>query len=810
MAIEQIPQIAASFSSNGFVYSIDFQKTFSSEPSKVTYKVVNKTGRYIEPTIEADASINFSNFNFNGYVYSYDIEESNSGNILTVTLVDKSVILDKLYVTVFRPGIFGKNGTSKTVSLDVVFDPEDEFYTIASNGQGYKIVKNKYTNGKVDRKVRSFSGKTGDIIIVGSEEPPETNCELPACSYTFDDLKGITGVSGFSNCPISDKKIRQTYEGTLRSVLNSWCQDFGYSFYWNYSSNSLVFFDVKNNVFSIPKSVTDSKIVSKRYSKSAEGKYNQIATNYFAKPYTPKTASAEDGSTYYGTYSLNPYNIEYFIDRTLVENQTTIYGGGRTKNEFIASAALGYVSPSLRKIYNYSWITAWGSQVGFSGTTLKYLAVSKLAVAMNSSGMKDDVKDLIAFSGSTIENLDSSYVAIMSNYDAGLEDRWTSMEQDIFTAKIGNFYRCPPMKSGSSVFCSKNMIVNTSISLEPEGSILEDQDNKDDGSANFNGRLVFSRGAPGPQITSMEALESLGIKEDASKNLDKLLPLQISILSGSKLATSLVSSQLASVAELSQHNTIMIIPRVELVSDKLKFSTSYATGSNNRESTYIDVQNNQDPDPPKCSLEDQNAKKCPSGKEELSKKQEDAKKPTDFQPKKPTSGLLSKALCVGANISINSKTVKILSSSASQYRGIIEYTTSVNMIEDATSQESIVFSLDGSLSPSNKIIETRLIVENRTTSENLSKKKPTPQELSTRKGYLQNNNIEKVSYICAGFVPALPLDSSSGLENLDMSISDSGFSASYSYSTRPAVFPSQDSSVIKNSSSPSRPANQIR
>jgi hypothetical protein len=132
------------------------------------------------------------------------------------------------------------------------------------------------------------------------------------------------------------------------------------------------------------------------------------------------------------------------------------------------------------------------------------------------------------------------------------------------------------------------------------------------------------------------------------------------------------------------------------------------------------------------------------------------------------------------------------------------------MIEDATSQESIVFSLDGSLSPSNKIIETRLIVENRTTSENLSKKKPTPQELSTRKGYLQNNNIEKVSYSCAGFVPALPLDSSSGLENLDMSISDSGFSASYSYSTRPAVFPSQDSSVIKNSSSPSRPANQIR
>jgi hypothetical protein len=809
MAIEKIPKITASFSSNGLVYSIDFQKSYSSEPSKVTYKIVNKTGTYTAPSIEADASISFSDFNFSGYVYSYDIEESNSGNILTVTLIDKSVILDKLYVTVFRPGIFGKSGSSSTTNLDVKFDPEDEFYTIANNGDGYKIVKNKYTDGTVKRKVRSFNGKTGDIIIVGSEEPPETNCELPACSYTFDDLKSITGVTGFSTCPISDNKIRQTYEGTLRSVLNSWCQDFGYSFYWNYSSNSLVFFDAKQSVFSIP-SVTNSKIVSKKYSKSAEGKYNQIASNYFAKPYSPKTASADTGSTYYGTYNLNPYNLEYFIDKSLVENQTTIYGGGRTRNQFITSAVLGYVSPSLRKIYNYSWITAWGSQIGFSGKTLKYLAVNKLAASMTSYGMKDDVSDLIKFSGQTIENLDTSYVAVMGNYDAGLEDRWTNMEQDIFTSKIGNFYRCPPTRSGSSVFCSKNMIVNTSISFEPEGSIMEDMDNKDDSSGNFNGRPVFSRGAPGPEITSMQALEELGIKEDNNKNLEKLLPMQIPVLLDSKFGKGLISSQLVDSDDLSKYNTILIIPRTELVTSKIKFSANYTTGSNARETTYIDIQNNQDPDPPKCSLEDQNAKKCLSGKEELSKKQEEAKKPTGFEQKKPVSGLLAKTPCVGANISINGKSVKILSSSYAQHRGVVQYDVSVNMIADATSQESIVFTSDGSSSPSDKIIETRLIIENRTTAENLSKQKPTPQELATRKGYLQNNNIEKVSYTCAGFVDTLPLNVGSGLESLDMSISDSGFSASYSYSTRPAVFPAQDSSTIRNSSNPSNPATQSR
>jgi hypothetical protein len=333
-------------------------------------------------------------------------------------------------------------------------------------------------------------------------------------------------------------------------------------------------------VFSIPSNVVDSKIVSKKYSKSAEGKYNQIASNYFAKPYTPKSASADTGSKYFSTYTMSPYNLEYFIDKSLVENQTTIYGGGRTRQQFITSAALGYVSPSLRKIYNYSWITKWGSQVGFSGETLKYLAVSKLAASMTSYGMKDDVNDLIKFSEQTIENLDSSYVAIMSNYDAGLEDRWTNMEQDIFTSKIGNFYRCPPTKSGSSVFCSKNMIVNTSISFEPEGSTVEDMDNKDSTSKNFNGRPVFSRGGPGPEITSMQALEELGIKEDANKNLEKLLPLQIPVLLDSKFGKGLISSELITANDLSNYNTILIIPRTELVTSKINFSASYTTGSN--------------------------------------------------------------------------------------------------------------------------------------------------------------------------------------------------------------------------------------
>jgi hypothetical protein len=810
MAIELIPPINASFSSNGFVYGIDFQRSFSSEPSKVTYKIINRTGQYSLPSIEADASITFSNFNFSGYVYSYEVEESNSGNILTVTLIDKSVILDKLYVVVFRPGMFGESGTKKTVKLDVKFTNEDAFYTIGNDGAGFKIIKNNYTNAQVDRDVRGLNKKIGDIIMVGSEEPGDTKCELPACSYTFNDLKNVTGVSGFSSCPINDSAVRQTYEGTLRSVLNSWCQDFGYSFYWDYSTNALKFFDTTTAVFTLPAVSTDPKITSKKYMKSAEGKYNQVSANYFAKPYNPKTVSASLSETFHSTSSLSPYNWSYFINRALTENETTSYGAGRDAQKFIISAALGYVSPSLRKIYNYSWITTWGSQVGFS-VGLDYLAVSQLATVMKQAGLGEDVKDLVDFSGYEVANLDAAYVAVVTKYDAGLENKWTSIEQDVFTSKIGNFYRCPTNKSGETKFCTKNMIVTTSISFDPEGTVLEDNDTMAQDSNNFKGRPVFSRGAPGPEINSVQALEQLGLNDEGSKALEKLIPLQIPVLSDSAIYQKLISSNLISGEKLSKYNTIVIIPKVELVDEKLKFGVVYSTGTNKRETTHFDIDSNKDPNPPKCNLEDPNEKKCLSAKEEIMKKQEKQKFNNDqLEKEKPTAGLVSKSPCIGASISIGSKNVKILSSSYSPYKSVMTYSYSVEAISDQTAAESLVFNLSGSNSSSSKIIETRLIVENRTTAENLAKETPTPQQIATRAGYLQGNDMEKVTYTCAGFVDSLPLSIGSGLENLDMSISDSGFSASYSYSTRPPTFVRQDSFAARAGSVSSQPATQVR
>jgi hypothetical protein len=814
MAIRNIPSINAP-SFGGLVFSLDFSMGFSSEPSKLTYKVVNKSGSYSTPNLGADASLSFGSFKFNGIIYSYEIDESMSGKVLSVTLVDKSTILDRKSVVVFRPGLFGKMGSVENVDLQVNFSEDEAFYyKLQKTNQGFKIVKNRFSNSSVKRRVRSFNGNIEDIIMVGSEEPPDTKCEVASSSYTFNDLKSTAGVNGISSCPINDSKIRKTYEGTLRSVLNSWCQDFGISYYWDYSKNSLVFFDLKTSVFSLPSS-NDEAITAKKTYSSLEGTYNQVAGNYFIKPFNPKSVTLSRGETYYSTFSMSPYSHTYFIKRSnesssgdVPESEdSSTYGGTRKFSQFMESAVLGYISPALRKIYNFSVLQLYGANSGFL-TQGEYTDGLIVTNTMSRTGLIDTVNDMMDFAESSQSGLTNFYDFILGKYDEGLEARWHDLEQDIFTNKIGRFYRGPGSSSGSFKFCSKSVIFDTSITYEPESEIFEDNDFKE---FNFNGRRIFDRSGTGPSLNAAEAQETLGITgEEASLTVEKLKPIQIEILKGSPFYNNLISDGISS-ATLDKYDNLIIVPKKKIVEEKLKLKANFITGQNLKETSYQDIENNQSENPPECSLQDINENACVSAKDEVIKKQQDSSESDQdkFEKKKPASGLANKT-SRGASVSIDGKTVRILSSSDSSYRGVVTYSYSIEVLLNESQRESVIWQLSGSTSTPQNVLEKRFILENRSTSENLNKDKPTLQDLSSRSGYLQSSPVTKVTYTCSDFVKDLPGSPSSGLENLDVSISDAGFTASYTYSTRPSIFPKQDTSVIVSDSNPSKPAFQLK
>jgi len=807
MAIINVPAISAP-SFGGFVYSLDFAKSSSTEASKLTYKVVSKSGSFSTPTIGSQASVSFGSFSFNGRIFSYEKSESNSGNILSVTLVDNSTILDQLYVVVFRPGIFDKTGTVSQKNLDVKFTSEDNYYwQLELVNNLYKPVKKILTDSSVSRTIRTGNFKVGNLLIVGSEEPPDTKCEVASTSYVFNDLKNLAGVQGFSSCPINDSTIRKTYEGTLRSVLNSWCQDFGYSFHWDYSSNSLVFFDLKISVFSIPENVIDNKITSKTFSESAEGKFNQIAANYYIKPYNPKVENLSNTKTQKTSYSLNPIAYSYFIDRELVGSGTTIYGGGRSQQQFIESAVCGYLSPALRDIYNFSYKgeSLWGANCGFVSSNYSKLDTAKVAAALTASSYGEEIYNMCSFSKSSLENLGAYYDSVIVKYDEGIIESWRNIELDIFTSKIGSYYRGVPVISSEYKFCSKNSIFSSSISVDPEAEIYEDADTRED--KTLSGLRIFNRGGAGPNVTSAEALKKLGI-DDGAEYIKGLLPTKHELRGENSVGSVLLAYQLLTAQNLTNYDTILFIPKKALLDlYQMKFSVSYTQGNNDREQTWREISLSRQVNPEECKLEDITEKACLSAKDEVVNAQKN--KATPAQEVEVFTGLDNKN-GVGARVGAFGATVAIISSSNAPYIACVTASSSIETIVDTTQQESMVFQSDGNTSSqAADLMETRFILENRTIADNL-RETPTPSELSSRIGYAQNNNIKKVSYSCAGFVDSLPLGISSGLENLDMSISDAGFSATYSYSTRPPVFPKQDLSRVNIGSNPSNTSVQLR
>ncbi len=805
MAIKSIPQIQAP-SYGGFVFALDFSMGFADSPTKLTYKVVSASGTYINPTIGSSSSITFGDFSFSGRVFSYEIEETvSSGKVLSVTLIDNSTILDKLYVVVFRPGLFGKMGTSSSVSLPVNFDDDEKtYYDLEDSGSGFALVKKTLQNGSVQRTVRTYCGQIGDIIMVGSEEPPDTKCEVASTSYTFSQLKSTVSVSGFSTCPINNDEVKKTYEGTLRSVLISWCQDFGYSFYCDYRNNKLVFFSLNRSVFTIPSSVVDKNIISKRSLTSGEGKYNQISANYFIKPYTPKSTNLSKSASKQYSMSLSAIPWHYFINKDLTGG-TTKYGSGRSSSEFIESAVCGYLTPALRALYNFSVKKKWGSACGMVGSNYKIIDAGRAAASLTAGSYAEKMNNLAEFAGCKVDELGGYYDCILVNYDVGIEESWVNTEQEIFTSKIGAFYYGPATRSTGSKFCSASSIVTMDVSVDPEGTNYEDGDAKTDPSV--LGRKIFQRGGAGPNIPSNLALEQLGI-DGGAEYISYLLPVRHDMSEGSSVAETLMTYAVISKANASAYNTLMFIAKKSLVDSYFStLSSTYTTGSNEREQTAGEIAAAQATQN-QCTLKDLNEKKCLSAKQEIQQAQQ-----TDQQqastPASLVSGLVGKT-GVGANVSANGSSVRVISSSNQRYQGVITVSYSTEVLIDETENESILFSLDGVTSTGDDLMSTRLIVENRSISDNLIKDKPTPADLFCRVGYTQSELFKTVTYTCSDFVSSLPIDQDSGITNLDLTISDSGFSATYSYSTRPPVFGNQDLQRINVGSNPSNPAIQIR
>lgn len=276
-----------------------------------------------------------------------------------------------------------------------------------------EITKHNFvTISSTDPNKSIFKGY-GAAIILGEEEFKDSPCGSAEVYYSFETLiaamkklgiaiaennkpstltnkySGNLGITGNLGGPanydsLQDKsrgKIKKNYQGTLRQVLNQWCDEYGYSYCVDYTKTSETSFVLKGidktsglskelilqtklTMEDLESSSSNSNFVIKNEDFSYDLSQQQLKlfSSYYAKEAKDKTLNyrTELGNKPFYNIRLNELYPNIFGNR---DNAKDFSGSYRTYDDVVISAILGKYSPRLREIYNYS-IGAYGA-LGF-------------------------------------------------------------------------------------------------------------------------------------------------------------------------------------------------------------------------------------------------------------------------------------------------------------------------------------------------------------------------------------------------------------------------------------------------------------
>lgn len=233
MAVIKIPNV--SVPGGGDVYSISINQGYTESPSTIDVSVLNGGG--ISPGLEGMQNITIGDLVFQGHCFSREEEQKVGEKVVHLKFCDGSILLDQIQV-----GLVQRHyGVART--SDVTVDGKFKCPTCEGN-----MVT---MNGSITKAVRVGNIKVGDVYIMGNEEPQHSQCDFPDVNYTFDNLISLMGSDmriTFIGGARTDIVYRNKFVGSLREVLSNWCAEFGYSFYWDFVSNTLVIYNLTNGI----------------------------------------------------------------------------------------------------------------------------------------------------------------------------------------------------------------------------------------------------------------------------------------------------------------------------------------------------------------------------------------------------------------------------------------------------------------------------------------------------------------------------------------------------------------------------------
>jgi len=377
----------------GKIYYVDLKNDYSS-PVKLQVNVVSKQENGVglsEPKINlaSPEKIKIGSIDIELYLYKYKIRSSTQGTIMELHYIDGSFELDKIYI-----GLQGKHGWTNYYGALFKEMHKYTFNEIIEKNKKEEIQKAAQAEDKffnVDNKNFWILGRlmhpcdeNKDNIVTFDEAYGYDPCDpCPSCpenkyenrcfeilyssilefQYPFQDFldafskakpkignKDLTIKAPQEPFANIYKKYYKNYVGSLREVLTAWCNDFGFSWYFDIMSSSIEFLDLakKPLIINSDQIVNDYKeknvLISYESGADSADTYDSKVISWYQRPGEKK--QYECSKSQY--QMLRPFYGLDFIGNRIRE----VYRGGQVDGENdVMSAILGAYHPILREIY---------------------------------------------------------------------------------------------------------------------------------------------------------------------------------------------------------------------------------------------------------------------------------------------------------------------------------------------------------------------------------------------------------------------------------------------------------------------------
>lgn len=331
---------------NGYIYNLTYKIGVAGDRSEVTANLFSEDGEYSIQKGDINWNkiyqINIGkNLVFNGYLVRYKLDKS-TRKTLELKFVDTSVKLDQYFV-----GLKNKHGKKSQGNIIIVgreFHPCDRDY-----------------DGDIDSipDIRDECHPCRNQADRDAKQDRLINCrdlnynKIFPVQYNFTQL--IEKLRDKFNIQLTLKDPNTKYykdtTGSVREVLESWCSDFGWTFYWE--NETIKFLDLRKTIdvkAKLSNYAPNVSAISEEY--SVEESFDRIVASYYERGGTRDEYKCED-AMHFSIPVLVPNRVDLGAELQITDRIPEVAAGLIQYSEALRDLWYWYDHYSLRSPEDY-------------------------------------------------------------------------------------------------------------------------------------------------------------------------------------------------------------------------------------------------------------------------------------------------------------------------------------------------------------------------------------------------------------------------------------------------------------------------